>query len=138
MLLLQSGKIIVCFLEAPREERFGDGTYTNYNWLEFGYTISNSLHKGRGLVVNPNKESKYYKCFEDIFNFSFEWDADLTEDISHYKVKEVDILAKNGANLPVAFIVELNKEYGGGKVLFLPFLNEEDEEKIKGLFRVAS
>lgn len=133
--LLSAGKTIACFLAEPREYTNPSGkTYKNYYWSALGYSLQGYLRKGLGRVVEGNKESKF-KMFLNLFeNFKFQWHVDMPLKPSIYTAEIIDKLAANNINAAVAFLIELKKDFGSGKVVFLPCLNEKSDGKIKGFY----
>lgn len=131
---LKAGKIMACFLTEPSEYEDSSGIYRNYYWSDLGYSLQNNLREGLGKVVKRNKESKFFKIFSNIFENKFQWRADVPQKPSIHQAEIMDPLAVNNVNIPVAFLIELKKDYGSGKAVFLPCLNEKSDEKIKGFY----
>jgi len=136
-IFLKAGKILVCVLAKPREFKDVSGIpYHNYEWLPFGYELYNSLHIANGEVIIPDRSSEVGRLFKDLMSFKLMWEADILRPLSYYTWKKMETIAFNNAKLPVSFIITLKKEEGGGKVVFIPRLNESEKEKIKG-FHIA-
>ena len=127
---LIAGKIIFCILR-QHSNRWG-----YYKWAPVGNTLQKNLTVSEGgEVILTNKESKYYSLFESFFNsFKFKWNTDLRTTISLTDY-DFDVLAFNNGNFPVSFVFE-KKGYkvGNGKIIFIPSINEEKLEKIRGFY----
>jgi len=135
-ILLRASKFIVCILDTPEQLKdYNELTFTNYSWLPFGDYLMIYLHEARGTTLLVNTNSEIGKMFEWLTNFNFLWLADLRIiPPPYYLWDSFEVIAANNAGLPVSFLITLKKEYGGGKVLFLPQLAESEPEKIKGFY----
>jgi len=134
---LRGGKILACHLVEPKELSLPSlGTVNNYDWSDItNYYIRGKLHNGLGEVVVANRESKFNEIFSDIFNnFKLKWRVDMPQMFSAYMTETIDVLAINNVNIAIAFFAEFKKSHGGGRIIFLPSLDEPSNEKIKGFY----